>query len=60
VKLSVGFKNIGLISIETKKTFLYFFVFFPFSVWGKGENWHDNLVFDFGFGCFFRIINYKV
>lgn len=60
MELRIGFKDVGLISIETKKTFIYFFVFCPFCVWGKGENWHDDLVFDFGFGHFFRIIRYKI
>lgn len=58
MSISFGFNQAGFITIEYKKNFLYFLVFYPFCVWGRGENWHDNLVFDFGLGPFFRIIKY--
>jgi hypothetical protein len=60
MKASVGFDGISLFTLESKKTFVHIGLFHPFQVWGRGEYWHNDLVFDFGLGPFFRIIKFDI
>lgn len=51
-------KNISFMSFEFKNIFIHIGLYYSSWAWGKGEYWHDGLVFDFGLGPFFRIIKF--